>query len=462
VAAASGPTVEGSICMQRIFMGPTVTVAISNGLNCTANDIKLSRAIGVTPDTCIRGTTIDLTATFEVIVTANSRYDAGFFFRIDGGDSARGDGATASGDCSLSWLAIPPPSNPPALDLDHDTCGDINAGTFSTVPFTIPDVTCEALPGTDQLRLPNCTSWHSNQGTPCTGPTSAADSHVYNFHPDTKSKCVCDDTFTVPVTVEEATLTVVKSASPTNVPEPGGLVTYTVQITNTASIESVTVTSIIDDLYGDLSTDTSPRADNTCLAKIGTVLKPGDSTTCSFKAPVAGNAGDIVTDEVEVCTIQLSGNNAEVCGSDHASVSIADVFTAPTLAKTAQSATCQVDVTYQVGVSNNSTIDTLTVNSLNDDKFGDITTVHAAGGAVEQVVSTTCGKDGASGGPGTLPHDIAPRSNYTCSFVGRIVNTSCSFKHTDTVTGDVTDDDGTNSKPYNDATVTLTLGGLAQ
>jgi hypothetical protein len=37
----------------------------------------------------VRGTTFDLTATFETVVTANARYDAGFFFRIDGGSNAR-------------------------------------------------------------------------------------------------------------------------------------------------------------------------------------------------------------------------------------------------------------------------------------------------------------------------------------------------------------------------------------
>ena len=92
-AVDNGPTVVGEICMQKVFGTP---VSPSNRLNCTANDIRLSRAISVNPDTCTRGETFTLEATFETIVTANSRYDAGFFFRVDGGANARGDGSSAT------------------------------------------------------------------------------------------------------------------------------------------------------------------------------------------------------------------------------------------------------------------------------------------------------------------------------------------------------------------------------
>jgi hypothetical protein len=111
-----------------------------------------------------------------------------------------------------------------------------------------------------------------------------------------------------------------------------------------------------------------------------------------------------------------------------------------------------VDATYQVVVNNNSAVDTLSINSLMDDKFGDITSVHAAGGGFEEVRSTTCnsianrfvtiGKSGA----------------YSCTFVGRILDTvgDCDIDHTDVVTADVTDDDGANNKPTDDAVVTVT------
>ncbi len=447
--------------MQRIFMGPSpTTVSGSNQLNCTANDISLARARNVSQTSCTKGVPFTLTATFDVVVTANARYDAGFFFRTDPNattSSARGDGPSAGGDCTVSWLD---PNSLPATNLDRDGCGDLNAGTYQ-VTVTIPNLMCQAYPGTDQLWLPNCTSWHSNSSTACTAPASALDAHVYDFHPETKSKCKCDDAFTVPVTVEEATITVDKSASPANVPEPGGEVTYTIQITNTASIESVKITSILDNVYGDLGALQSCAANQpppactppsviSCPSLINTTLAAGDSATCSFKGFVSGNANQTITDKVEVCGIQPSLDNRKTCGHDEADVLITDVSTKPGLDKKALSAACTVDVTYQVVVSNNSLYDTLTVNSLTDDMFGDITIAHAAGSGFGQVVSTSC----------SLPKPaIDPLGNLTCSFVGRTSSSTCNFTLKDTVTGTATDDDSVKydkeSGLKDDATVTV-------
>lgn len=436
LAADNGPTHTGEICMQKVYGTP---VSNANKLNCTANDIRLSRAISTSPSSCVRGTTFDLTATFETIVTANARYDAGFFFRIDGGSNARGDGPTAAGQCSLSGLSTPPPPNPPALNLDGDSSGDLNAGTYN-VTFTIPGVLCEDSDNDGLLNLPNCTSWHSNQGT------FSNISNPFTFNPDTKSKCVCDDTFEVPVRVENATLSVVKAASPDQVPEPGGTVTFSVTVTNTAAVELVNITSIIDNPFGNVGTNAPGYSYNTCPALIGTALAAGASASCEFSVMVTGNAGDRVTDTVTVSAVQPSTNQT-ISGSDDAYVDIIDEFAAPTLTKTAQStANCRLDATYQVVVSNNSEFDTLTVNALTDDKFGDITTVHAAGNGFGQVVSTTCA-------PPANP--IAPLGNFTCSFVGRITSNACDLTHTNTVTADVTDDDGVDSTPSDDATVTV-------
>jgi hypothetical protein len=268
---------------------------------------------------------------------------------------------------------------------------------------------------------------------------------VFDFHPDTKSKCKCDDTFTVPVTVEDAQLQVVKSASPSSVPETGGEVTYSVDVTNLASATSVTINTIIDDVYGNLGTDTPSQTDNTCPSLIGTLLGPGGKTSCSFKALVSGNTGSQITDTVEVCGSGSGGQEAQICGHDDATVTITDVSNTPSLSKTAKSAAnCQMDVTYQVVTSNTSTVDSLTVNSLTDNKFGNITTTHDAGGGFEKVVSTGC----VTGGT------IDPIKNYTCEFVGQITSSNCKFTHTNTVTAGTTDGDGISSSPTGTATVT--------
>jgi hypothetical protein len=447
LALDNGPTQTGEICMQKVFGTP---VTSSNKLNCTANDIRISGVAKdaqgnplVTPSSCIEGSTFTLDATFQVNVTANARYDGGFFFRIDGTGTARGDGTSATGECSLSALDR---TISPALNLDGDTCGDLNAGVYQA-RFTIPGVECAGVadpnhPGLKILRLPNCTSWHSNQGTACNI------NDPFDFDPDTKSKCVCDDSFTVPVIVENASLAVVKSASPTTVPESGGTVTYSVQVTNNAQFVSVQLTTLTDSVYGNIGIHGCDEAGTPCNANItanscddlvGITLAPGGAQSCSFKAFESGNAGQTITDKAQVCGNQTN-TGRQICGDDTANVTITDVPAVPDLDKTAQSASCAVDVNYQVVVSNNSTVnDTLTVNSLTDDKFGDITSVHG------DVISTNC----ATGGT------IAKGNNYTCNFVGRIDTGTggCNVDHTDRVTGGVTDDDGQSYTPNDTATV---------
>jgi hypothetical protein len=433
-AIDNGPTQTGQICMQKVFGTP---VTSANKLNCTANDIRLSKAISVSPSTCTKGTTFDLTATFETIVTANARYDAGFFFRIDGGSNARGDGTGATGLCSLSALKPPPPTNGPVLQLDGDTAGDLNSGTYN-LTFTIPNVVCQDTNGDTQLNLPNCTSWHSNQGTVATISDPFSSANAMTFNPDTKSKCVCDDTFQVPVTVEAATIEVTKDASPITIPEPGGEITFTVYIKNTATIESVVIYSIIDNKFGDVADTSNALITSTdCNALLGVTLAPQATETCTFKADVWGNAGERHTN---IVTGTVTQDGDQISDTDDADVDITDVYNAPTVQKTAQStANCSVDATYQVVVSNNSEVDVLTLNSLTDDRFGDLTTVDS------DVISTTCSK----------PQTIATNGNYTCTFVGRISSgsESCTINHTNTVTADVTDDDGKNDTLKDDAVV---------
>lgn len=446
-AQVNGPTQKGEICMQKIFGTP---VTSSNKLNCTANDIRISEATEVSPSKCTAGTSFTLRGTFKTVVTANSRYDAGYFFRTDGGPNARGDGSNATGQCSLSALT---PGISPGLDLDNDTAGDLNAGTYS-VTFEIPNVMCVDTNNNGKLNLPNCTSWHSNAGTVATisdpfGLTDAA-----TFDPDTKSKCVCDDTFEVPVEVENASITVKKAASTASVKEDGAVVTFTATVTNDSQVVSLKITSIKDQITNgslyDLGsihgcaagqpTAGSPGPCSTpsmvsCPSLIGTTLAAGGSASCNYDLFISGNTGDLHEDTVTICG--SSDKNAP-CASDTATVAVIDfVGLAPTLTKTAVSAGCDVRVNYQVSVTNNSAVDTQTVNKLTDDYFGDITQVQG------DIVSTTC----------VAPKTVAKSGNYTCTFVAKIADQSCSIDHTNTVTGTLVDDDGVANSPSDTATV---------
>jgi hypothetical protein len=329
-------------------------------------------------------------------------------------------------------LRNPPPTNPPSLNLDNDTAGDLNAGTYN-VTFTIPGVVCQDTDNDRTLNLPNCTSWHSNQGT----VSNIAD--AFTFKPDTKSKCVCDDTFEVPVTVEDATISVDKTASPTQINEPGGQVTFTVKVTNTSTTESIIIASIIDNPFGNKGTGAT-SADNTCPGLIGQSLAPQASASCYFKDDVWGNADDgedrYGNGQRDAAVHGLdavrrrSGGRHIARRLEHADVDKSVTATS----------NCSMDAAYTVVVNNASEVDKLTLNSLNDDKFGSLTSVHGA------VVETTC----------SVPQTIDTNNNYTCTFKGRITGDNCEITHKNVVTADVTDDDNKNSKPTDDATVVLT------
>jgi hypothetical protein len=262
------------------------------------------------------------------------------------------------------------------------------------------------------------------------------------------------------------------------------VVPYTVLVTNQSAFVDVTISTIDDCIAFDGAenctqsvdlTDTivnpqcqegepslitplcTPTGVTSCASLVGTVLQETTATpnsaACGFSRFITGNYNDVKKDVVEVCGTQ-QGTGATVCDDDDAEVTITDISATPTLTKSATAAACSVDVTYQVVVSNNSEIDTLTVNSLTDNKFGNIATAHAASEGVEQVVSTTCGQATPSGA-GVLPYEIAESGAYSCSFVGRIVDSDCLLTHNNKVTGSVVDEDGVTGAPEGSTTVII-------
>jgi hypothetical protein len=459
-----------NVCMETLFGG---------NLNCTANDVRIGFADNVRDPvsgapivSCIEGSTLTFTADFHVVLTAQERFDIGLYFDITGDPDNNG---ARGGTCSVSKITS---ANNAAnfINLDNpsqpgDSCGDINSTHNPQVVTLTLSAACEegprffnpatglcqvTAPSPDAqhcVSLPNCTSWRQ------TGANDVCNSPLDAF-PGTKSKCNCDDTFGIPVIVEAATINVVKTASPTQVPETGLTVTYTVGVENTSSFREVRIDTLTDDIYGNLLDPANPEVtNNTCLSLANTVLQPGGPTldcppassscaVCTFQAFVSGNPGDTITDTVTSCGTQLPVTvppSPLVCDFDDADVAITDVVGDPKLTKTAGPAataacTLTVDVNYSVSISNPSEVDTLTVNALTDDGV-DITV------ATGDIVSTTCVTDG---NPATCEvGGVIPTSNScSCSFVRRITasgtvsGNTCSFSDTDTVTANMTDSDG--------------------
>ena len=61
------------------------------------------------------------------------------------------------------------------------------------------------------------------------------------------------DTARVRIVGELPLVEIQKSASTNTVTVPGGPVTFTVDVLNTSASEALTITSLIDDIYGDLN-----------------------------------------------------------------------------------------------------------------------------------------------------------------------------------------------------------------
>ena len=61
------------------------------------------------------------------------------------------------------------------------------------------------------------------------------------------------DSATVTITGVASSIAVTKTPAPTTVDEPGGNVTFTVRVDNTSPVDSVTISSLTDDVHGDLN-----------------------------------------------------------------------------------------------------------------------------------------------------------------------------------------------------------------
>jgi hypothetical protein len=370
---------------------------------------------------CFAGQQFTFTAQFSMTLTTQARYDVGFYIATDGDPNH--DGAI-SGQCSETVSLVGNTSNFKNIDTGQDVCGDIDAA-HNPLLVTSNQITMTCPAEGQQVVVPFCTTWRQpGSNETCDEPSDA--------FPGSPSKCNCGN---LPINIFAAPVEfhVEKTAVPDKVAETGGSVAYTVTVTNDSKVADLTLTKLSDDKYG-VITQTHAAGGGflevtatTC--SVPQTLAPQGIYTCSFTGTVpSGNTGDTLTDTVTACGSNIA--NPEKCHTDTATVTYTDVLQAPTLTKAATVTACRIDVTYTVVVTNNPGSDptpsALSLTTLSDNVYGDITQAHLASPGISEVVSTTCG----------VPQSIAPSGNYMCSFVGRI--TSCDISETDEVTGGAT------------------------
>jgi hypothetical protein len=169
----------------------------------------------------------------------------------------------------------------------------------------------------------------------------------------------------------EPQLELAKFAAPFEIQEPGGDVTFSVIVTNASDPNfenlSLTLTELMDDIYGDLFV----KGD--CGLLQGVVLAQEESVQCSFTENVTGTAGDVLTDIITATASDSLSRTAQATAS--ASVTIIDVPASLQVGKRATPTTVVEpgdEVTFDILVVNSSQADAIVIESLVDDVHGDL------------------------------------------------------------------------------------------
>jgi hypothetical protein len=494
-AFAANPV--NNVCLQNEY-----NFVQKQKLNCTANDVSIAQVTNIRGldgkplNSCIGGSTFDFIADFTIKTTSSqARENIGLYIATNSTTQA----LTGSCDNNIITPQHQCPNGATGVlcgstdyhetDAAPDNCGDTSSndggGTgIEIVTLEVDGFSCTAPAGSTQLVLPNCTSWQipggtiqcvSNDGSyPLNGPGGTP-----TAIPGSPAKCNCG-VIPLAITVQQPNVTVDKSCTTSTTsglnhtcdlqPE-GGDVTYTVTVTNASNFGSVVIDQICDDQYGNIFTVSGFSGAACPAGNTGSI----NSTTCS--ALTVGSTPQFCTFTVtqaesktvkDIVTVAGHGQSAGLFSnvqSNQVTVTSHEAATSGTIVKSfvANEAACAT-VRYQVAVTNTSasgTDESFSLNSVTDDKFGDITSVHGTGN--NAVLGTTCGVANGQGtlsgtsGAGLLPQTLSVNGGaYTCQFDGQfcsgLVN-GC-FSHTNTVSATVTGDEGAAD------VVSLTPGGL--
>ncbi len=209
-----------------------------------------------------------------------------------------------------------------------------------------------------------------------------------------------------------STITVTKVASPTAIPEPGRSVNFVISVTN-GYTAAATLQSLNDSKFGSLA------GKGTCILTTTTTVSPNSTYTCNFTEFITGNAGDTHTNVITAVASYSATKTVTV--TDTASVSFTDVPSSIQVTKSANPTSVPEsggNVSYTVRITNTSSADNVQIQTVLDNKFGNIG-IH-------------CNL--------SLPATIAPNQTITCPF-SQFISGNAGTSHNNTVTVSGTDDD---------------------
>ncbi len=218
-----------------------------------------------------------------------------------------------------------------------------------------------------------------------------------------------------------------------SIDEPGGVVLFTVTISNdSGASDPVTLISIVDDVYGDLTSPANPAISNSTCALV--TIQPRGFYTCTFEGEFIGNAGELEKD-----TVRAEGVDDEqtpTSDEDDHTIALNDVPSSVEVTKTANPTSVPEtggNVTFTVTIKNTSVADVVMIDTVVDDLYGD--------------VSAGCDKP--------LPTSLSIGETLTCRFT-ELVSGAAASDHRNVATAKGTDDDGQQVEGSDGAVVDLT------
>lgn len=213
LSIAIGAFLIGAVSAQAEdgFTNGCVANVIGKKANCTANDVRLTAVTGVPnitetcaegPSYCVGGANAGLVCTDNTgcpggvgcfnrmtftatgqFTAGPQRYDVGVYIATDG--DPNGDGAR-TGTCERFRFDT---TDPNAINLDNDSCGDILANTTQEVAFGPVDVACIDTDGNGSVDIINCETWGNAIDEIPDGKTAC--NEIEDVRAGTPSKCSC-------------------------------------------------------------------------------------------------------------------------------------------------------------------------------------------------------------------------------------------------------------------------------
>ncbi len=236
--------------------------------------------------------------------------------------------------------------------------------------------------------------------------------------------------------VEIIDLDVVLEALPDTLAEPGGLVDFSLTITNTGSLDA-SLQSLNSPQYGNITDSNNENiSDNSCLPDptLPILAANGGLFSCSFSAEVNGQPDEY---DIVVTAVAKDENDNNISESGTATVRLSNV--AANLDVTVSASPMTVfapgsSVNFTLNINNTSLVDSINVGQLEDNVLGNLN-----------------GKGNCQ-----TPHLLTAGEIYTCSYLDDVSGIAGS-EHIRSVLVSGTDDDDPNNPIERSGEVTISI-----